>query len=102
MSQHSNFETPHNHTSYEAHTPQTYTNQHDPSQTTTNFNKSILELFRHQMKLTHSIQLIQLLHQQTTDALNNIAISSSLQENLYFIYDIPIFKAKDPSLSMNV
>ena len=35
------------------------------------------------------------LHQQTTDALNNIAKSSSLQENLHF-NDIPIFKAKDP------
>ena len=28
--------------------------------------------------------------------LNNIAKSSSLQENLSFINDIPIFKAKDP------
>ena len=43
--------------------------------------------------LTHSIQL---LHQWTTDALNNIAKCSSLQENLHFFSDIPIFKAKDP------
>ena len=45
------------------------------------------------MELTYSIQL---LHQQTTDAQNDIAKSSSLQENLHFINDIPIFKAKDP------
>ena len=31
-----------------------------------------------------------------TDALENIARSSSFQENQYFINDIPIFKAKDP------
>ena len=42
--------------------------------------------------MTHSTQL---LHQQTTDALNNKAKSSSLWENLHFINDIPIFKAKD-------
>ena len=34
------------------------------------------------MELTYSTQL---LHQQTTDALNNIAKSSLLQENLDFI-----------------
>ena len=39
---------------------------------------------------------MQCLHQQTTDALNNITKSSSLQENVHFINDIPIFKAKDP------
>ena len=32
----------------------------------------------------------------TTDALNNIAKSMSLQGNLHFINDIPIFKTKDP------
>ena len=52
-----------------------------------------MELFRHQTELTHSTQY---LHQQTTDALNYIAKSSSLQENEHFINDIPIFKAKDP------
>ena len=31
-----------------------------------------------------------------TDALENIAKSSSFQENQHFINDIPIFKAKDP------
>ena len=30
------------------------------------------------------------------DALQNIARSSTLQENQHFINDIPIFKAKDP------
>ena len=93
MSQQSDTETPHNHIPYEAHTPQTYTNQHDPSQATTNFNKSVVEFFRCQMELTHSAQL---LHQQTRDALNNIAKTSSIQENLHFINDIPILKVKDP------
>ena len=30
------------------------------------------------------------------DALNSIATSSALQENVHFINDIPMFKAKDP------
>ena len=30
------------------------------------------------------------------EALNNIAKSSSFQENQHFMNDIPIFKAKDP------
>ena len=38
----------------------------------------------------------QQLHQQTTDALNNIAKSSSFHENKHCINDIVIFKAKDP------
>ena len=38
----------------------------------------------------------QCLHQQTIDALHNIVKSSALQENVHFIYDMPIFKAKDP------
>ena len=32
----------------------------------------------------------------STDALENIAESSSFQENQHFINDIPIFKPKDP------
>ena len=36
----------------------------------------------------------QCLHQQTTDALENI--SSTYQENQHFINDMPIFKAQDP------
>ena len=51
------------------------------------------ELLRHWTELTHSTQC---LHEQCIDALNNIAKTSSLQENLPFINDIPIFKAKDP------
>ena len=35
-------------------------------------------------------------HKQTTDVLENIAKSSSFQENQHFINDIPIFKAKGP------
>ena len=38
----------------------------------------------------------QKLHQRTTVALKNIAISFSSQENQHFINDIPTFKAKDP------
>ena len=38
MSQQSDIETPHSHRHYEPHTLQTYTNQHDPSQATTDFN----------------------------------------------------------------
>ena len=33
---------------------------------------------------------------KTTDALNNITKSSALQQNLHFIHDIPMFKAKHP------
>ena len=77
----------------EEHTPpQTYINQQHPSQIPVNLNQSAIELFRHQNELTHSTQCLQ---QQTTDVLNNITKSSSLQENLHFINDIPIFKAKD-------
>ena len=48
------------------------------------------------MELTQSTQP---LHQQTTGAVNDIARFSSLQENLHFINDIPIFKAEEsPSL----
>ena len=69
-----------------------YINQQHPNQTPFNLNQSVMKRFRHQNELTHSTQC---LHQQTTDALNNIAKSCSLQENLHFINDIPIFKAKD-------
>ena len=88
------------HRTYKAHTPpQSYTKQQHANQTLSNFSESVIELFRHQTELTQSTQC---LHQQTTDALNNIAKSSSLQENLHFINHIPIFKAKDPNLSMKV
>ena len=53
----------------------------------------MVELFRCQTKLTHSTQQ---LHQQTRDALENMAKYSLFQENEHFINDIPIFKAKDP------
>ena len=68
------------------------TGQH-PHQTPSDFNKFVVKLFRCQTELAHSTQC---LHQQTTDALHNIAKSSSLQENLHFIIDIPMFKTKDP------
>ena len=93
MSQQPDIDPPPNHRLYKAHTPHTYTNQEYPSQTTTDINKSIVEHFRPQTELTHNTQL---LYQQTTGALNNIAPSSSFQENLCFINDSPIFKAKDP------
>ena len=79
---------------YEDHTPpQTHTNQLCPYQNSLDLNQSVVELFRHQTELTHSTQC---LHQQTTDALSSIATSSSHQENLHFINDMSIFKAKDP------
>ena len=57
------------------------------------FNQSVVELLKCPTELTHSTQC---LHQQTTDALHSITKSSSLQENLHFIHDIPMFKAKYP------
>ena len=81
------------HRPYKSYTPpQTYKNQQHLNQTLFNFNQSVFKCFRCQTELTHSTQC---LHQQTTDALNNIAISYPLQENLHFINNIPIFKAKD-------
>ena len=41
-------------------------------------------------------QSTQCLHQESMDALHNIAIASTLQANVHFIDDIPLFKAKDP------
>ena len=79
---------------YETHTsPHAYVNQQPPNQTFFDFKKSVIELFRCPTELAHSTQC---LHQQTTEVLNNIAKSSLLQENLYFINDISIFKSKDP------
>ena len=79
---------------YETHTfHHAYVNQQYPNQTSFDFKQSIVELFQRCTELTHSTQQ---LHQQTTDALNNIAKSSSFQENYHFISDIPIFKAKYP------
>ena len=69
-----------------------YVNQQPSNQTPFDFNQLVVELFRCQTELTHSTQQ---LHKQTIDALENIAISSSFQENQHLINDIPIFKAKD-------
>ena len=55
----------------------------------------MVALLRHQTELDHSTQHLQ---EQTTDALHNIVKSSALQENLHFIHDISIFKAKDLQL----
>ena len=54
--------------------PHAYVNQQPPNQTTFQFNQLVVELFRCQTKLTCSTQW---LHQQITDALENIAKSSS-------------------------
>ena len=70
-----------------------YVNQQSLNQTSFALNQSIVELFQRQIEPTHSTQHH---HQQTTDALNTIAKSSSFQENQHFISDIPIFKAKGP------
>ena len=56
-------------------------------------NQLMVKLLRHQTDVAHNIQC---LHQQTTDALHNIAKVSALQENAHFINDILIFKAKNP------
>ena len=73
---------------YEDHTPpQIHTNQPYPNQS------SVVKLFRCQTELTQSTQC---LHQKITDTLNSITRSSSHQENLHFINDIPISKATDP------
>ena len=73
--------------------PHAYVGQQPSNLTPLDFNQSVVELFRCQTKLTHSIQC---LHQQTTNTLENIAKSSSFQENQHFINEIPIFRAKDP------
>ena len=57
-----------------------------------NLNQSVVKLLRHQTELVHNTQC---LHQQTIDALHNIAKSSALQEHVNFINNMPIFKAKD-------
>ena len=73
-----------------------HTQSHSPEQqiyqTPINANQSVVNLLRHQTDTNN----MQCLHQQTMDALHNIAKSSILQENVHFINDIPIFKAKDP------
>ena len=79
---------------YEAPTsPHAYVNQQPPNPTPFDFNQSIVELFRHQTKLTHNTQQ---LHQPTTDALENIAKSSSF--HFFTIY--PSLKLKTPNLLM--
>ena len=93
MPQQSNNDMYHSQRPYETPTSShAYVNQQCPNQTSFDLNQSVVELFRRQTKLTHSTQW---LHQQTTDALNNIAKSSSFQENQHFISGIFIFKAKD-------
>ena len=67
--------------------------EHQVHQIPPDFNQSLAALLRHQTELGHSTQC---LHQQTTDVLHNITKSTALQENLHFIHDIPIFKAKIP------
>ena len=73
--------------------PNAYANQEPPNQTSFNSNQYVVELFRGQTELSHGTHW---LHQQTTDALNNITKSSSFQGNQHFINDIPIFKVKNP------
>ena len=73
--------------------PHAYVNLQYPNQISLDFNQSVDDSFQRQTELTYSTQW---LHQQTTDALNNIAKSSSFKENHHFISNILIFKAKDP------
>ena len=57
--------------------PHAYVSQQPPNPTPFAFNQSVVELFQHQMELTHSTQC---LHQQTMDALQNIDKSSTFHE----------------------
>ena len=93
MPQQSNNDVYHSQRPYETPTfPHVFVNQQPSNQTPFDFNQSVVELFRCQTKLTLNTQWV---HQQTIDALNNIA-KSSFQANKYFLNDIPNFKAKDP------
>ena len=94
MPQQSNNDACHSQRPYRIPTsPHAYVNQQPSNHTQFNFNQSVVELFRCKTELTHSTQW---LHQQMTDAFENIAKSSSFQENQHFITDIPVYKAKYP------
>ena len=76
MSKQPDIDTHQTHRAYAAHIPpHTCTKQQHLNETSINFNESIIELLMHQTELTYSTQH---LHQQTTEALNNIIKSSSL------------------------
>ena len=85
------------HTAYGYQELQTPAQSNGPKQqiyqAPTNLNQSVVDLLRHQTDLGQNTQF---LHQQTKDAIHNIAKSSALKENIHFINDIPMFKAKDP------
>ena len=72
--------------------PNAYVGQQPPNLNPFDFNQSVVEFFQFQTELMHSTQC---LHQQIMDALEDIARSSTFQENQHFINDISIFKAKD-------
>ena len=84
------------HPAYRYHELQTPRQSNSPKQqiyqANTNLNQLVVDLLRHQTDLTQNTPC---LHQQTTGALQNIAKSSALQENIHFINDISMFKAKD-------
>ena len=93
MSQQSETKTHPGYQLYEDHiSPQNHTYQQHSNHKSLDLNHSVIKLFRQQTELKHSTQC---LHQQITDAWNNISQSSSNQENLHVINDIPIFKPKD-------
>ena len=71
--------------------PHAYVNQQPSNLIPFDFNQYSIKLFRDQTELTHSTQWF---HQQTTDALEDIAKSSSFQENQQFINDILTLKTK--------
>ena len=85
-----------NHPAYRYQELQTPAQSNSPEQqiyqTPTDLNQSVIHLLRHQTDLAQNTQC---LHQQTMDSLHNIAKSSAVQENVHFIYDIPMFRAKD-------
>ena len=59
-----------------------YVSQQQPNLTLFHFNHSVIKFIQWQMELTHSTQHF---HQQTMDASQNIARSSTFQENQHFI-----------------
>ena len=77
--------------------PHAYVGQQPPNTTLFDFNQSVDKLFQYQTKLTHSTQQ---LYQQMTYVLENIASSSTFQENQQFINDILILKLRILNLLM--
>ena len=82
MSKQSNNDRYHLQKPYQTHTsPHAYVNQQSPNQASFDFSQSVVELFQRWTELIHSTQWF---HQQTTDALNDIAKSSSFKKATFY------------------